>query len=169
MTEMGAAATFDAKPAFESFSASHGITIKHYHCHNGLYDTKNFKASINKASQTISFCGVNTHHQNGKVENRINDLNTNARTVITKPAHRCPDTIDNALWPAALKNYCNLRNNLSTTFIVCGKYDRKKLPDGYIKIPIQCPHVHTLQQTYFIFHPFGSHACVLKNNLQAHQ
>ena len=82
MTTMNATATVEAKLAFERFAASHGVIIKHYHCDNGLYDTKKFKASVNMASQTISFCGVNVHHQNGRTENRIQNLTTNARTAL---------------------------------------------------------------------------------------
>jgi len=57
--------TIKDKLAFECFATYHGIHIKHYHADNGIYASKAFRKAINSASQTISFCGVNAHHQNG--------------------------------------------------------------------------------------------------------
>ena len=88
MTTVDAASTVEAKLAFERMAQSHSVKIKHYHCDNGLFDTKDFKASIIKASQTISFCGINAQRQNGKAENRIKDLTTNARTSLIHVTHR---------------------------------------------------------------------------------
>ena len=93
MTEMTAAATVAAKEAFERLSASHNVRIHHYHCDNGLFDTKAFKSSIAIAHQTISFCGVNAHHQNGKAERRIGDVTQGTRTSLLHASHR---------WPAAI-------------------------------------------------------------------
>ena len=104
MTTMDVAFTVEAKLAFERMAQSHSVKIKHYHCDNGLFDTKDVKASIIKASQTISFCGVNAHHQNRKAENRIKDVTTNAHTSLIHAAHIWPAVIDTSLWPAALKN-----------------------------------------------------------------
>jgi hypothetical protein len=80
MTEMDAAATVAAKQAFERILHSHGVTARHFHADNGLFDTKLFKSSIEQANQTLSFCGVNAHHQNGKAENRIKLVTEGART-----------------------------------------------------------------------------------------
>ena len=62
MTEMNAASTVEEKEAFERLSHSYNVPVKHYHCDNGLFDTKLFKLSIQKSGQTITFCGVNVHH-----------------------------------------------------------------------------------------------------------
>ena len=56
------------KQAFEAEAKRHGVTIKHYHADNGLFRSKNFKAALEKAGQTISYAGVGAHHQNGKAE-----------------------------------------------------------------------------------------------------
>ena len=108
MTEMNAESTVEAKLAFERVCQAHGVNVHHYHADNGLFDTKLFHAAVNKASQTISFCGVNAHHQNGKAENRIRDVTTGARTSLLHAAHRWPKAIHASLWPAVLKNYVNL-------------------------------------------------------------
>ena len=87
MTEMTAKATVEAKDAFERLAASHNVRIRHYHCDNGLFDTKSFKESIITARQTISFCGVNAHHQNGKAERHIGDVTTGTRTSLLHASH----------------------------------------------------------------------------------
>ena len=66
MTEMNAETTVEAKLSFEHVCNAHGVRVVHYHANNGLFDTKAFKASVTKAQQTLSFYGVNAHHQNGK-------------------------------------------------------------------------------------------------------
>jgi hypothetical protein len=108
--------TVEAKLAFKRVAASHGVRIKHYHSDNGLFDTKSFKAAIVLAKQTLSFCGPNAHHQNGKAENRIKDITTGGRTALLHAAHRWPQAINASLWPAAIKHYTNLRNSIPTKY-----------------------------------------------------
>ena len=97
MTEMNAASTVEAKQAFERVIGSYDIKARHYHADNGLFDTEKFKQSIDSAGQTLSFCGVNAHHQNGKAERRIGDITTGARTALLHAAHRWPKTIHSSL------------------------------------------------------------------------
>jgi hypothetical protein len=82
-----AATTVEAKLAFKRVTSSRGVAIKHYHSDNGLFDTKAFKASIVQANQTLSFCGPNAHHQNGKAENHIKDITTGGQTSLLHAAH----------------------------------------------------------------------------------
>ena len=100
---MDGQSTVEAKQAFEQIAHSYNVVVKHYHCDNGLFDTKVFKASIQQAHQSITFCGVNTHHQNGKAERRIKDVTTGARKALLHAAHRWPKAIHPSLWPMALK------------------------------------------------------------------
>mmetsp|Transcript_15936 Transcript_15936/g.23133 ORF Transcript_15936/g.23133 Transcript_15936/m.23133 type:complete len:133 (+) Transcript_15936:837-1235(+) len=79
---MTAETTVEAKLAFERICSSYGTTIQHYHADNGLFDTKLFRSSIEKANQSLSFCGVNAHHQNGKAKNRIKDITQGACTAL---------------------------------------------------------------------------------------
>jgi hypothetical protein len=97
MTKIDAESTVEAKLAFKRTSSSYGVTISHYHSDNGLFDTKAFKNPIAKAGQTLSFCGVNAHHQNGKAESRIKDVTTGGRTALLHAAHRWPKAIDASL------------------------------------------------------------------------
>jgi hypothetical protein len=136
MTKMDAESTVEAKLAFERTSSSYRVTISHYHSDNGLFDTKAFKNSISKAGQTLSFCGVNAHHQNGKAESRIKDVTTGGRTALLHAAHRWPKAIDASLWPAAIKHYANLRNSLPTEYTPGAKIGRHKLPNTYENSPL---------------------------------
>ena len=129
MLKLDAESTVEAKLAFERVAASHGAMVHHYHADNGLFDTKLFKEAVRKSNQTLSFCGVNAHHQNGRAEARIKDVTTGARTALLHAAHRWPKAINAALWPSALKHYTNIRNALPTHFTPGEKHGRKTSPD----------------------------------------
>ncbi len=73
-TSMSSEETVKSKVAFEKFAATHGVNIKHYHADNGRFKDNLFMKSIEEKGQTITFCGVGAHHQNGKAEKRIGDL-----------------------------------------------------------------------------------------------
>jgi hypothetical protein len=167
MSKMDAKSTVEAKLAFECLSSSHGVTIRHYYSDNGLFHTKAFKNSINKAGQTLSFCGVNAHHQNGKAESRIKDVTTGGRTALLHAAHRWPKAIDASLWPAAIKHYTNLHNSLPTEYNPGQKIGRRKLPDTYEKSPLSRFSGTEIEVNLDHFHPFGSPVYVLKSSLQS--
>ena len=67
---------------------------------------------VQAAHQTITFCGVGAHHQNGIAERRIRDITENARTSLLHAAHRWPKAIAANLWPQAIKHVVNVRNSL---------------------------------------------------------
>ena len=53
-----AAATIQAKRAFEAYARVLGVEIKHYHADNGIFNSQEFLFNIKQSRQTISFCGV---------------------------------------------------------------------------------------------------------------
>ena len=169
MTEMNATTTVEAKLAFERLLATHNVIASHYHCDNGLFDTKLFRTNVSTAKQTMSFCGVNAHHQNGKAERRIGDVTTGTRTSLLHASHRWPIAIDSSLWPSAMKNYVNLRNNLPSTFIKGIKIGRKQSSDQFISSPLSKLSGLEITPDLSTFHPFGSPVYVLKSKLQAGQ
>ena len=89
--------TVAAKEAFERFAASHNVTVKHYHADNGRFAANLFKQHVIDKGQTISYCGVGAHHQNGKVERRIRDIVNQARTMLLHAAHRWPNAVSATL------------------------------------------------------------------------
>jgi hypothetical protein len=169
MTEMDAAATVAAKQAFERILHSHGVTARHFHADNGLFDTKLFKSSIKHANQTLSFCGVNAHHQNGKAENRIKLVTEGARTALLHASHCWPAAVNASLWPATLKNYVNLRNALPTKYIPEQRVKRRIIRAQYHSSPLSKLSGIEVEPNLDHFHPFGSPVYVLHNSLQSQQ
>ena len=106
----------EAKMAFEIICYSYGVRFLHYHVYNFMFDTKKFKEAWNTSKQTLSFCDINAHNQNGKDENIIKDVTTRARTDLLRSDHHWPNAIHASLWTSAIKNYSNLRNSIPANF-----------------------------------------------------
>jgi len=92
----------EGKLAFERYSHGFDVKIRHYHCDNGIFADNKFRVACKAAGQTISFCGVNAHHQSGKAEKRIRDLHDSARSMILLAKHNWPAAITAHLWPFAM-------------------------------------------------------------------
>ena len=141
-----------AKEAFESFCAQHGVTPKHYHCDNGIFTAQAWRDAVKRANQTMTFCGVNAHHQNGVAERRILDLSDKARAMLIDARHRNPHVTDN-LWPFALRQASAIGRTLP-------RIGRDKSPlELFSGVDVRPSHRH--------FHPFGCPAFVLNNDLQS--
>ena len=104
--------TLLGKSSFERHAAAGGVTIKHYHADNGRYADKGFRDAIINANQTISYCGVGAHHQNGMIERRIKELTLGARTCLLHAMRLWPEMIPEALWPFAIKCEAQKENML---------------------------------------------------------
>ena len=61
-----------------------------------------FCQAVAQKGQTLSFCGVNTHFQNGVAERRIRELQDHARCMLIHANRRWPEAIIPNLWPYAL-------------------------------------------------------------------
>ncbi len=68
---------------------------------------------VAKSGQTISFCGVSAHFQNGIAEKRICDLSEQARKQLLHAKARWPSAIKINLWPYALCNANNIWNTIA--------------------------------------------------------
>ena len=147
--------TMKAKQAFEAFAHTHGVRVQHYHADNGRFADNAFRTSIQENQQTISFCGVNAHWQNGIAERRIRDLQEAATTMLLYAQRRWPDAMDRALWPYAMRHANNISNN---TPMKGQQYSPIELFSS-VKIAPQLRH----------FHHFGAPAYVLKNEIQQGQ
>ena len=66
--------TLSVQDTFAAFSRRNGLKMHHYHLDNTRFADKDFIDDIAQLQYTISFCGSNTHSQNGKAEKRIRDL-----------------------------------------------------------------------------------------------
>jgi hypothetical protein len=102
-TSMTSEETLKSKLAFEKFALSQEVHIKHYHADNGRFKDSLFTKSIEDKGQTISFCGVRAHHQNGIAEKRIGDLQRRATALLLHAQRRWPDVINTHLWTYAIR------------------------------------------------------------------
>ena len=145
--------TVKAKIAFEAYSKSLGIRVLHYHADNGRFADNAFLKSVAASGQTISFCGVNAHFQNGRAEKRIRDLQDLARTQLIHAKHRWPSAVEAYLWPYAVR-YANVVHNSTTTV------------EGQ-PTPIELFSRSSIHPKIKHFHPFACPVYVLDNQLQS--
>ena len=59
-----------------------GIRVKKFHTDNGIFAEEGFKSDMSDNNQTISYCGVGAHFQNGITEAAIKQLTDKSRTML---------------------------------------------------------------------------------------
>jgi hypothetical protein len=106
--------TLEAKQAFERWCDANNVHVKHYHADNGRFAETVFMADVAKKGPTISFCGVNSHFQNGNAEQRIRLLQELARKQLLHAMNKWPVAITTNFWPYAIMNVCNSLNDTSS-------------------------------------------------------
>lgn len=102
--------TLEAKAAYEKCLRTFGHKVKSYHADNGRFMDTTFQLAVADADQSITFCGVGSHHQNGIDENRIKILTETARTLLLHAQRMWPEAISQVLWPFAIKTACDHYN-----------------------------------------------------------
>jgi hypothetical protein len=147
--------TLEAKAAFERFAARHHVKIQHYHCDNGIFASKKFRAAVEKANQTITFCGVNAHHQNGIAERRIQDLTDRTRAMLVNARHKKNPFATDHLWPFALRHASESDRTIPK------RANIKSSLEIFTDVAV-CPKTNH-------FHPLGCPVYVLNAPLQAGQ
>jgi hypothetical protein len=90
------------------------VAIKHYHANNGIFATNKWLANVEAAKQSITFCGVGAHFQNGVAEKRICDLQESVQTMMLQAANKWPTAHSISLWPYALRLANDVRNSTPT-------------------------------------------------------
>ena len=81
-TSLNTEQTLQSKIEFERHAYQHGINIKSYHADNGRFAELSFKQAVQNANQTITYCAVNAHHQNGIIERGIGIIISWERTLL---------------------------------------------------------------------------------------
>ena len=149
------AETVLAKQSFERFAWDHGVKILHYHADNGRFAENGFIQACKDNNQGITYCGVNAHFQNSVAENRIRDLQEQARTMLLFAVHKWPRMLSMALWPYALQTaneVCNATPMVNQT---------KTPMELFAQVAIAPKLKH--------FHTFGCPTYILDNKLQGNQ
>jgi hypothetical protein len=77
-----------AKILFKRYAERHRVKVQAYQADNGRFTEKVFMQEIKDAGQTITFCGVSAHFQNGVAKRRIRSLQDQARTMLIYVQHR---------------------------------------------------------------------------------
>ena len=145
--------TIRAKNAFEAYSRSHGVIVRHYHADNGIFAANKWLAHTEASKQSITFCGVGAHFQNGVAEKRIRDLQETARTMMLHATNKWPVSQSISLWPYALR-LANQVNNSTP------------IRDTQQQSPIEIFSRSRVRPKLTEFHQFGSPIYILRGPLQ---
>jgi hypothetical protein len=154
MKDLMLSETLLAKHAYERFLASLGIESKVYHADNGCFADKGFRDDCTSSNQTITFCGIGSHHQNGIAERKIKDVTLGGQTLLLHAKRMFPEYISTILWPFAMKCYEDRLNNLVHRADGCTPYKTLASLDA---APINTSNFHT----------FGCPCYVLDHRLQS--
>ena len=93
-------------------AATFGIIKKKFHPDNGIFAEEGFKSDVSNNNQTIRYCVVGAHLQNGISEADIEQLTEKSRTVMIHVKHRWLEVIQPCLCPFTLKQAEFNLNNL---------------------------------------------------------
>jgi hypothetical protein len=147
--------TVRGKKAFERYCDSRGVQVKHYHADNGRFADNLFIKRAGTKDQSITYCGVNAHWQNGICEKRIRDLQELTTSMLLHAEAKWPKVINANLWPYALRCANDAMNATP------------RMKDR--KIPMQLLTGSEAPTVMRHFHPFGCPTYVLNSQLQAGQ
>ena len=147
--------TLKAKKAFEAYARHKGVQVKHYHADNGRFADNMFIKDVANSKQTISYCGVNAHFQNGIAEKRIRDLQEQARKMLLHAKARWPEAINASLWPYAVRTANDTMNHIPDRDDGSSRVERFGDTD--------------VNPNLKVFHSFGCPVYALNNNLQANK
>jgi hypothetical protein len=154
-TKITSEETLKAKKAFELHAESFGVKVKQYHADNGRFQDIAFKTHCEQHGQSLTFCGVNAHFQNGRAERRIRDLQDGARTSLLHAIKKWPTAITINLWPYALRYANDVNNHVPAK--------------GNEHSPIELFSSTTTKLPIKQFYHFGCPVYVLDSNLQANK
>jgi hypothetical protein len=101
-----------AKKEFEQIAEGMGVRVKRYHTDNGRFVDNAWKDHVQSSNQIMNLCGVNAHHQNGRVEKRIRNIQDLAQSSIFHAKQLWPDAIEVSLWPYAIRKCANDMNHI---------------------------------------------------------
>ena len=99
-----------SKRDFEVFCRQHGVTIKTLRADNGIYAANSFQTSCSTSGQSLTFCGVGSHWQNGLAERAIGMIQATARTILLHAMALWPTAVDETFWPFAIRHSVHLHN-----------------------------------------------------------
>ena len=146
--------TVQGKVAFEQYMQSLGLVVKGYQADNGIFRANKWQHACKERGQSLTFTGVNAHHQNGHAERRIRELQDAARAMLIHANKQWPRCVTTNLWPYAMKMASDAFNNTP-----CFQHEEYKTP-----LQVASASVVNINKKHF--HTFGCPVYVLDNALQ---
>ena len=104
--------TLAVKSAFKTWASIFGVKINRYHADNERFNEQLFRSALEDDNQTITFCGVGSHHSNAIVERKILTILLGARKLLLHAKINWPEAIPTMLLPYTLKIFLENFNEL---------------------------------------------------------
>jgi hypothetical protein len=138
----------------EVYANTYGVSIKRY-CTDKRRFLDNFWRQDVLEKRHMTFSGFSTHHQNGRVEQLLRDLQDMSRSSLLHAHRNWPNAVNKHLWPYVIR------------------YENK----GINRLPFRGNDLTPLEMFRGVkdipnvreVHPFGGPAYVLNSELQGHQ
>ena len=105
--------TSSGKVVFERWADRFGVKIIRYHTDNGRFSEKLFRSAIEDSNQTITFCGVVSHHQHVIVERKILTVILGAKALLIHENIYLSEAINTMLWTYVPKAFSEQLNEIN--------------------------------------------------------
>ena len=138
-----------------------GIQIKSFHTDNGVFKSRAFRKHLEKNKQSISFCGVGAHHQNGVAERYIRTIIERSRTQLLHAQAHWKEKLDSELWTYSIRYLVRQWNNTPHKDL------NLRTPNEVFSYVHETDHIKRASERLKQFHTFGCPVYVLKPKLQA--
>ena len=151
--------TLEANKLFKAYSRSKGVKILYYHVDNGRFVECTWMEHVKQHGQKFSYCAAYSHFQNGKAENRIRNLQEQARKIILHAISCWSQAVNTHIWLYALRHVNDIKTTISDS------------PDGSSPISIftQVYLPPTLGLYHTFEYPIYSFSIILQNSSSIHK
>jgi hypothetical protein len=99
-----------SKQLFEDFARWYNISIHSIRADNGVYSSNAFQQSCTDNNQSLTYCAIGGHWQNGVVECHIGLITNTACTILLHAMAKWPDVVTEEFWSFAVRYTCTFHN-----------------------------------------------------------